>query len=45
MPGGGGTLNIEKIGMLVGNVLENPKNYPDFDFKHLKNTQTAGAIP
>ena len=24
--GGGGTLNVEVIGMVVGNVLENPKN-------------------
>ena len=27
--GGGGTLNAEVIGMLVGNVLENPKKYPN----------------
>ena len=27
--------------MLVGNLLENPKKYPDFDFKPLKNTQIA----
>ena len=32
----GGTLNVEVIGMLVGNFLENPKKYPDFDFKPLK---------
>ena len=33
----GGTLNVEVIGMLVGNsVLENAKKYPDFDFKPLK---------
>ena len=25
-PGGGGILNVEVIGMLVGNFLENPKN-------------------
>ena len=34
----GGTLNAEVIGMLVGNFLENPKKYPDFDFKPLKIT-------
>ena len=41
IPGGGGgegTLNVEVIGMLVGIFLENPKKYPDFDFKPLKNT-------
>ena len=38
---GGGTLNVEVIGMLVGNFLENPKKYPDFDFKPLENTQIA----
>ena len=32
----GGTLNVEVIGMLVGNFLQSPKKYPDFDFKHLK---------
>ena len=32
----GGTLNVEVIGILVGNFLENPKKYPDFDFKLLK---------
>ena len=37
--GGGGTLNVEVIGMLVENFLENPKKYPEFDFKPLKNTQ------
>ena len=37
----GGTLNVEVIGMLVGIFLENPKKYPDFDFKSLKNTQIA----
>ena len=37
MPGGG-TLNVEVIGMLVGNFLGNPKKYSDFDFKPLKNT-------
>ena len=31
----GGTLNVEMIGVLVGN-LENPKKYPDLDFKPLK---------
>ena len=31
--GGGVTLNVEVIGMLVGNFLESPKIYPDFDFK------------
>ena len=36
-----GTLNVEVIGMLVGNFLENPKKYPDFDFNPLKNTQIA----
>ena len=40
--GPGGTLNVEVIGMLVRNLfLENPKKYPDFDFKPLKNTQIA----
>ena len=39
---GGGTLNVEVIGMLIGNFfLENPKKYPNFDFKPLKNTQIA----
>ena len=38
---GGGTLNVEVIGMLVGNFLENPKKYGNFDFKPLKNTQIA----
>ena len=33
------TLNVEVIGMLVEIFLENPKKYPDFDFKPLKNTQ------
>ena len=46
--GGGerGTLNAEVIGMLVGIFLENPKKYPDFDFKPLKNTQISilGAV-
>ena len=37
----GGTLNVEVIGMLVEIVLENPKKYPNFDFKPLKNTQIA----
>ena len=37
----GGTLNVEVIGMLVGNCFGNPKQYPDFDFKLLKNTQIA----
>ena len=37
----GGALNVEVTGMLVGNFLENPKKYPDFDFKPLKNTQIA----
>ena len=32
----GGTLNVEVIGMFVGNFLENPKKYPDFDFKPQK---------
>ena len=32
-PGGEGTLNVKVTGMLVGNFLENPKKYPDFDFK------------
>ena len=36
VPGPGGTLNVEVIGMLVGSFLENPKKYPDFDFKPLK---------
>ena len=36
-----GTLNVEVISMLVENVIENPKKYPDFDFKPLKNTQIA----
>ena len=40
-PGGGGTLNVEVIGMLVRIFSENPKKYPDFDFKPLKNTQIA----
>ena len=39
--GGGGTLNVEVIGMLVGNFLKNPKKYPDFDFKPLKHTKIA----
>ena len=39
--GGGGTLNVEVIGMLVGNFFGNPKKYPNFDFKALKNTQIA----
>ena len=30
------TLNVEVVGMLVGYFLENPKKYPDFDFKPLK---------
>ena len=35
--GEGGTLNVEMIGMLVGNVfLENPPKYSDLDFKALK---------
>ena len=34
--GGGGTLNVEVAGVLVGNFLENPKKYPDFDFQPLK---------
>ena len=38
---GGRTLNVEVIGMLVGNFLENPKRYPKFDFKPLKNTEIA----
>ena len=38
---GGGTLNVAVTGMLVGNFLENPKKYPDFDFKPLQNTQIA----
>ena len=42
---GGDTLNVEVIGMLVGNFLENSKKYSDLDFKALKNTQIAGAIP
>ena len=42
--GGGGTLNVEMMCMLVGNFFENSKKYPDFDFKHLKNTQIAGVI-
>ena len=33
---GGGTLNVEVIGMLVGNFFVRPKKYPDFDFKPLK---------
>ena len=37
----GGTLNVDVAGMLVGNFLENPKNYPGFDFKPLKNTEIA----
>ena len=37
----GGTLNVEVIGMLVGNFLGSPKRYPDFDFKALTNTQIA----
>ena len=32
----GGTLNVEVIGILVRNFLENPKKYPNFDFKPLK---------
>ena len=36
-----GTLNVEVTSMLVGNFLENPKKYPDFDFKPLKNTRIA----
>ena len=32
----GGTLNVEVIGILIRNVLENPKKYPDFDSKPLK---------
>ena len=43
--GGGSTPSVEVKGMLVRNFLENSKEYPDFDFKHLKNTQIAGAIP
>ena len=27
--------------MLVGNILENPRKYPEFDFKPLKNTRIA----
>ena len=38
---GGGTLNVEVIGMLVGIFLENPKKYSDFDFKPIKNAQIA----
>ena len=38
--GGGGTLNVEVIGIFSLEIfLENPKKYPDFDFKPLKNTQ------
>ena len=37
----GGTLNVEVMGMLVGNFFGNPKKYPDFDLKPLKNTQIA----
>ena len=40
-PGPGGTLNVEVICMLVVHFVENPKKYPDFDFKPLKNTQIA----
>ena len=36
--GRGGTLNAEVIGMLVGNVLENPKKYPNCWRNTLKNT-------
>ena len=35
---------MEVIGMLVGNFLENPKKYPDFDFKPQKNTQILRAV-
>ena len=35
---GGGTLNAEVIGMLVGNVLENPKKYLNCWRNTLKNT-------
>ena len=35
---GGGTLNAEVIGMLVRNVLENPKKYPNCWRNALKNT-------
>ena len=40
----GGTLNVEVIGMLVGNFFGNPKKYSYLDSKALKNTQIAGAI-
>ena len=36
--GGGGTLNAEVIGMLVGTFLENPKKYPNCWGNILKNT-------
>ena len=42
-PGGGGTLNVEVIGMLVGNVLENPKKYSDF--KALKIPKVLAEYP
>ena len=35
-PGVGGTLNVEVIGMLVGNFFWRTLKYPDFDFKPLK---------
>ena len=36
-----GILNVEVIGMHVGNFFGEPKKYPEFDFKPLQNTQIA----
>ena len=47
IPGGGGgrNLNVEVIGMLVGNFLENPKKYSDLDFKALKIPKLLAQYP
>ena len=42
----GGTLNVDVIGMLVGDVFwKTLKKYTDSDLKVLKSTEIAGAIP